>query len=319
MFDEIALYSTVLGTEAQQREFVALFRDLVARGRAAGILVIAATQRPSVDIIPKSVRDLFGYRAAFRCTSTGSSNIILGDGWSEAGFDATEIRPTNPGVAYLIAEGGVPQRIRAAWLTDANITGLADYAAWTRRTGTPAALATMRRTPMSPEPWKEHPCCTPPSPPPGPSPSPGFVDLADYLATHPCVPVPTIGANITVYVGATEDGGQGQVAHIAAQLGAPVTDDTRSGWYPTATRMFGLVGYMALSIPATVMADHYAHDSYYGPSPRSCHDHRTAHRPCPGRRLRPLLRPACPGHRHEPGRAMAGHHIHRPVGIQHFP
>jgi S-DNA-T family DNA segregation ATPase FtsK/SpoIIIE len=56
IFDEIALYSTVLGTEQQQKEFVTLLRDLVARGRAAGIIVIAATQRPSVDIIPKSQR-----------------------------------------------------------------------------------------------------------------------------------------------------------------------------------------------------------------------------------------------------------------------
>jgi hypothetical protein len=64
---------------------------------AAAMPVIAATQRPSVDIIPKSVRDLFSYRAAFRCTSTGSSNIILGAGWSEAGFDATTISPVNPG------------------------------------------------------------------------------------------------------------------------------------------------------------------------------------------------------------------------------
>ena len=58
--------------------------------------VIAATQRPSVDIIPKSLRDLFGYRAAFRCTSTGSSDIILGDGWSGAGFSATDISPVQP-------------------------------------------------------------------------------------------------------------------------------------------------------------------------------------------------------------------------------
>ena len=79
VFDEIALFSTVLGTKAQQEEFITLFRDLVARGRAAAMPVIAATQRPSVDIIPKSLRDLFGYRAAFRCTSTGSSDIILGD------------------------------------------------------------------------------------------------------------------------------------------------------------------------------------------------------------------------------------------------
>jgi DNA segregation ATPase FtsK/SpoIIIE, S-DNA-T family len=140
VFDEIALYSTVLGTEAQQKEFIALFRDLVARGRAAAMPVIAATQRPSVDIIPKSLRDLFGYRAAFRCTSTGSSNIILGDGWSEAGFDATTIKPTTPGVAYLIAEGGVPQRMKAAYLSDADITSLADYAAWTRRTKLPTPV-----------------------------------------------------------------------------------------------------------------------------------------------------------------------------------
>ena len=134
VFDEIALYSTVLGTKAQQEEFITLFRDLVARGRAAAMPVIAATQRPSVDIIPKSLRDLFGYRAAFRCTSTGSSNIILGDGWSEAGFSATDISPTNQGEAFLIAEGGVPRRIKVAYLADADIIALADYAAWTRRT-----------------------------------------------------------------------------------------------------------------------------------------------------------------------------------------
>jgi DNA segregation ATPase FtsK/SpoIIIE, S-DNA-T family len=134
IFDEIALYSTLLGTEQQQRQFVALLRDLVARGRAAAMPVIAATQRPSVDIIPKSLRDLFGYRAAFRCTSTGSSDIILGDGWSGAGISATDISPVNPGEAFLIAEGGTPQRIKAPYLTDADIKALADYAAWTRRT-----------------------------------------------------------------------------------------------------------------------------------------------------------------------------------------
>jgi len=96
--------------------------------------VVAATQRPSVDIIPKSLRDLFGYRAACRCTSTGSSDIILGDGWSGAGFSATDISPVNPGEALLIAEGGIPQRIKAAYLSDTDIRALADYAAWTRRT-----------------------------------------------------------------------------------------------------------------------------------------------------------------------------------------
>ena len=135
VFDEIALFSTVLGTKAQQEEFITLFRDLVARGRAAAMPVIAATQRPSVDIIPKSLRDLFGYRAAFRCTSTGSSDIILGDNLSAAGFTATDIAPSNPGECQLIAEGGIPERVKVSYLSDADIIALADYAAWTRRTG----------------------------------------------------------------------------------------------------------------------------------------------------------------------------------------
>jgi S-DNA-T family DNA segregation ATPase FtsK/SpoIIIE len=138
IFDEIALYATVLGTEQDQRQFVALLRDLVARGRAAAMPVIAATQRPSVDIIPKSLRDLFGYRAAFRCTSTGSSDIILGDGWSGAGFSATDISPLNQGEAFLIAEGGTPQRIKVAYLSDADIIALADHAATIRHATPPA-------------------------------------------------------------------------------------------------------------------------------------------------------------------------------------
>jgi S-DNA-T family DNA segregation ATPase FtsK/SpoIIIE len=144
LFDEIALFSATLGTEQQQREFTTLLRDLVARGRAAAMPVVAATQRPSIDIIPKSLRDLFGYRAAFRCTSTGSSNIILGDNLAEAGFSAATIDPENQGVAYLLAEGGIPRLVKAAYLTDNEIQGLADHAASTRHClATPAfALAT---------------------------------------------------------------------------------------------------------------------------------------------------------------------------------
>jgi DNA segregation ATPase FtsK/SpoIIIE, S-DNA-T family len=141
IFDEIAVYATVLGTDQEQRQFVALLRDLVARGRAAAMPVIAATQRPSVDIIPKSLRDLFGYRAAFRCTSTGSSDIILGDGWSAAGITATSILPANQGEALLIAEGGIPQRIKVAYLSDADISALADHAATIRRATPPATPA----------------------------------------------------------------------------------------------------------------------------------------------------------------------------------
>src|SRR5438045_1214935 len=81
------------GTPEQQKEFVTLVRDLVARGRAAGIIVVAATQRPSADIVPTSLRDLFSYRLAFRCTTDSSSDIILGTGWAKEGLSAKNISP----------------------------------------------------------------------------------------------------------------------------------------------------------------------------------------------------------------------------------
>ncbi|MET8357961.1 FtsK/SpoIIIE domain-containing protein [Micromonospora sp. NPDC005171] len=147
IIDELAMFSTVLGTKAQQEEFSTLLRGLVSLGRACGMPVVAATQRPSWDIIPASLRDLFGYRAAFRCTSLNSSNIILGQGWAEQGYTASDISPTNQGAAYLLAEVGVPRRIKAAYLTDTDIYNIADYAAWTRRpVGTSASTPAVNPT-----------------------------------------------------------------------------------------------------------------------------------------------------------------------------
>ena len=85
VFDEVAYFSATVGEPKQQKEFTALLRDLVARGRAAGVIVVAATQRPSADIIPTSLRDLFGYRWAFRCSTEASSDVILGHGWAQRG------------------------------------------------------------------------------------------------------------------------------------------------------------------------------------------------------------------------------------------
>ncbi len=141
IIDELAMYSTVLGTKPQQEEFSTLLRGLVSLGRACAMPVVAATQRPSWDILPASLRDLFGFRAAFRCTSLNSSNIILGQGWAEQGYNAADISPTNQGAAYLLAEGGLPRRVKAAYLSDTDIYAIADYAAWLRRpTSTTAAF-----------------------------------------------------------------------------------------------------------------------------------------------------------------------------------
>jgi S-DNA-T family DNA segregation ATPase FtsK/SpoIIIE len=127
--DEIAYYSATAGDKKTQDLFSALLRDLVARGRAVGIMVAAATQRPSSDIIPTSLRDLFAWRFAARCTTDVSSDIVLGHGWAARGWTANQISPANPGAGLLIGEGGVPALVKVAYLSDEDCAAIAAYAA----------------------------------------------------------------------------------------------------------------------------------------------------------------------------------------------
>ena len=127
--DEIAYFSATAGTSVQQKEFSARNRDIVARGRAPGIIAVEATQRPSADIIPTSLRDLFGYRWAFRCSTEASSDTILGHGWASKGYTAEDIDPKARGVSWLRAEDGVPRKVKAAYLSDDDIIALAHAAA----------------------------------------------------------------------------------------------------------------------------------------------------------------------------------------------
>jgi len=133
VIDEYAYFSATVGTKQQQAEYAALTRDLVARGRAAGVIVILATQRPSHQVIDPSLRDLFGYRWAFRCTTDSSSDTVLGHGWATEGYTAASIDPLARGVSWLLSETGVPRRVKAAYLSDAQIADLAGLAAQLRR------------------------------------------------------------------------------------------------------------------------------------------------------------------------------------------
>jgi hypothetical protein len=126
--DELAFYMRG-GTKAQRAELTETLRDLISRGRAAGMIVIAATQKPSNDIIPTFVRDLFSFRMALRCTTPDASDTILGQGWAAQGYSASTLDPTTRGVGFLLAEGAVPVKIRTHYLDDAAVSRLAALAA----------------------------------------------------------------------------------------------------------------------------------------------------------------------------------------------
>lgn len=55
--------------------------------------------------------------------------MILGHGWAGQGYSATDIDPTARGVSWLLAEGGIPRRMRAAYLDDDQVRELAARAA----------------------------------------------------------------------------------------------------------------------------------------------------------------------------------------------
>jgi len=137
VIDELALYVAGIDKKLADR-FAELLRDLVARGRAAGIIVLAATQKPSIDIVPSALRDLFGFRWAMRCATREASDTVLGSGWSTRGFSAADIAPSMRGVGLLLHEGGIPVRLRSFHLSDADVGVIAERAHRLRHCGSSA-------------------------------------------------------------------------------------------------------------------------------------------------------------------------------------
>lgn len=90
--------------------------------------MLAATQKPSADVVPTSLRDLFGFRWAMRCSTPQASDTILGAGWASGGYSAAEIDAACRGVGFLLHEGGLPVRLRAFHLDDAAVAGIAERA-----------------------------------------------------------------------------------------------------------------------------------------------------------------------------------------------
>jgi hypothetical protein len=103
------------------RHFNGLAIDVVARGRAAGIIAALATQKPSSDVVPTSLRDLVALRWAMRCSTRDASDTILGAGMASVGFDASEVDVNTRGVGLLHAEGSMPRRCKSYYLDDNEI------------------------------------------------------------------------------------------------------------------------------------------------------------------------------------------------------
>lgn len=108
---------TATGDRDADKEAALLFRRLAAEGRAAGILIIAATQRPSTDLIPAAARDNFGVRLCLRTATKPQAVTVLGE--LLPGVEPTHLPR---GFGYLGDDTGNVVRFRASYLDDAALT-----------------------------------------------------------------------------------------------------------------------------------------------------------------------------------------------------
>jgi S-DNA-T family DNA segregation ATPase FtsK/SpoIIIE len=102
--------------------FSATLNELLRRIRAAGGMIVFATQRPSAKYMDTDFRELFAYRAAMLSDDAGTT-MILGEGFKE--YDSSEFSGENPGEMWLLHEGRKPVHCRGLAITDRDLASLA--------------------------------------------------------------------------------------------------------------------------------------------------------------------------------------------------
>jgi len=102
------------------REVEASITRLAQKARAAGIHLILATQRPSVDVITGLIKANFPSRISFKVTSRPDSRTILDTVGSERLLGMGDMLYMAPGTSFL-------QRLHGALITDKEIRGVVEF------------------------------------------------------------------------------------------------------------------------------------------------------------------------------------------------
>jgi DNA segregation ATPase FtsK/SpoIIIE, S-DNA-T family len=85
-------------------------------GRAYGIMLDLATQRPDAESLPPKIRDLAIIKFCLKVPDQASNDMILGTGAYRAGYRASEFRPKiDAGLGWFKGEGD-PQAVRTYYL-----------------------------------------------------------------------------------------------------------------------------------------------------------------------------------------------------------
>ena len=115
VIDELADLMMVAGKRVEE-----LIARLAQKARAAGIHLILATQRPSVDVITGLIKANIPARIAFQVSSRVDARTILDQGGAEALLGAGDMLYLPPGT-------GLPQRVHGAFVADHEVHKVVEH------------------------------------------------------------------------------------------------------------------------------------------------------------------------------------------------
>jgi S-DNA-T family DNA segregation ATPase FtsK/SpoIIIE len=130
VIDELADMMMIVGKKVEE-----LIARLAQKARAAGLHLILATQRPSVDVITGLIKANIPTRIAFQVSSRIDSRTIIDQGGAEALLG-------NGDMLYLPPGTGFPLRAHGAFVSDQEVHDVVDFL---KRTGQPAYLDEITR------------------------------------------------------------------------------------------------------------------------------------------------------------------------------
>ncbi|MCL2523700.1 MAG: FtsK/SpoIIIE domain-containing protein [Betaproteobacteria bacterium] len=123
IIDELADLMMVVGKKVEE-----LIARLAQKARAAGIHLVLATQRPSVDVITGLIKANIPTRIAFQVSSKIDSRTILDQMGAEALLGMGDMLYLAPGTGY-------PTRVHGAFVSDDEVHRVVEYL---KTTGAPA-------------------------------------------------------------------------------------------------------------------------------------------------------------------------------------